>query len=117
MLNASAIMRPPERLVAIKQRADRLNISITRLCRLASAQVASVNRWLAGGRDLQFRNFSNACDRLEAVLDRLETEIFFALAPRFLEPGQIEALKLKHAVADPEPAGAPAALPREEAAL
>lgn len=76
-----------------------------------------LHSWERGRHGATVRKEGPVLRGLENALDRLETEIFFALAPRFLGAAEIAALKLRHAVADSEPAGAPAALPREEAAL
>lgn len=74
----------PERLLSVKERADRLNIKMTKLCRKAECQISSVNRWLKGGHEIQMGNFLSACDRLEAVLTAEECRIFLALAPKFI---------------------------------
>lgn len=80
----------PERILLIKRRADRLNVSMAKLCQLAETNTSSVNRWLIGGRDVHYGNFSRVCGRLEAALDKIESQLFASLAPKFL-PAEILA--------------------------
>lgn len=83
------IMQHLIRITAIRDRADRLKLSLKSLCDLAEVDHASVYRWLGADVSPRLKTYDQVCARLEARLDAYETELLGALLAR--HGGQLAA--------------------------
>ena len=82
-------MQYSNRIEAIESRAVRVGWTLHRLADSVGEDYGLLRAWRAG-RPHVSSVFERVCGKCEAKLDRIESEIFLALAPKFL-PAEILA--------------------------
>lgn len=68
------------RISAIKERAERIGLSLPSLCFEAGQAPSTVYRWLSGEAEPRLRHYEDVCEKLDALLRDHEAEVARHLA-------------------------------------
>lgn len=69
------LMQQVIRIIAIRDRAGAVGLSLKRLCDMAGCEHSTVYRWLKGDVDPRLSNFEAVCGRLETALASHERQL------------------------------------------